>query len=152
MKRFILCMMTLICTTLAFAGNVDDVISEFKGKKHASYISVPSFMLKFASKKLLSSDIKSTLSGAKYLNLTECSNSVKKSFVKATANLDVDGFAPLVQQTEKNETKQILVKQEGEYITSVIAVYKEDSHCMLVQLNGKIVPSEVNEVIESTQE
>ena len=52
----------------------------------------------------------------------------------------------MVNSNEENEKTLILVKSKGEAISEMVILVTEPSECSLIQLKGKLKPSDIHDL------
>ena len=128
MKRAIIafaCM--LFCTMHLSAQTVDDLFKEFKNKENVEYIEIPKVMMSMASglvKKEDGGDLVKKINHVRILSI-EDNPTLSQEFSLKASNLKKKGYEEMVTSNEGNE---------------------KPSECSLVQLKGKLKPSDINDL------
>lgn len=148
MKKWILGLAALWVCASGFAQSAEEVFQKFRQEKHASYVTVPSYLIRWAG----SGDGKHQVEAIKILNLSDCSRKVKKRFIRASADLDTEGYQVLASQNGSREKAQVLVREEGGLISSILVLNARFDRCALVQIDGKFHPDEVGDVVDDSSE
>ena len=147
MKRAIIafaCM--LFCTMHLSAQTVDDLFKEFKNKENVEYVEIPKVMMSMASglvKKEDGGDLVKKINHVRILSI-EDNPTLSQEFSLKASNLKKKGYEEMVNSNEENEKTLILVKSKGEAISEMVILVTEPSECSLIQLKGKLKPSDVN--------
>lgn len=151
MKKLLFTFFLMFACQLAFCQTASSVINDFRDKKHAEYVSVPSLMLTVAAAKVKDGNVAALLKEVdevKVLTLSSCSKSVRKKFAKKIAGLSASGYSEFTG-VKKGKTggKSVLVKESGGTIKEIVALSSDDDDCVCVLITGDINSEDVAAVI-----
>lgn len=144
---FTIMLMTVWVANLA-AQSVEDLFKEFKDKANAEYIEIPKAMMSMAStfaKKDEGSDIIKRVSHLSILNI-ENDPQLCRDFSQKALLLSRNGYETMVNSNEDNEKTLILVKTKNENITEMVVLNIEPNECSLIQIKGKLRPSDIDKL------
>lgn len=144
---FTIMLMTVWVANLA-AQSVEDLFKEFKDKANAEYIEIPKAMMSMAStfaKKDEGSDIIKRVSHLSILNI-ENDPQLCLDFSQKALSLSRNGYETMVNSNEDNEKTLILVKTKNENITEMVVLNIEPNECSLIQIKGKLRPSDIDKL------
>lgn len=144
---FTIILMTAWAANMA-AQSVDDLYKEFKGKENVEYIEVPKVMMSMASsfvKKDDGGDFIKRIDHVRILNI-ENDSQLCNTFAQKAMNLKRDGYETMVNSNEDNEKTLILVKTKKENITEMVVLDIEPNECSLIQIKGKLRPSDIEKL------
>ena len=136
----------LFCTMRLSAQTVDDLFKEFKNKENVEYTEIPKVMMSMASglvKKEEVGDLVKKINHVRILSI-EDNPTLSQEFSQKASNLKKKGYEEMVSSNEENEKTLILVKSKGEAISEMVILAIEPSECSLIQLKGKLRPSDIN--------
>lgn len=144
---FTIMLMTVWVANLA-AQSVEDLFKEFKDKANAEYIEIPKAMMSMAStfaKKDEGSDIIKRVSHLSILNI-ENDPQLCRDFSQKALSLSRTGYETMVSSNEDNEKTLVMVKTKNENITEMVVLNIEPNECSLIQIKGKLRPSDIEKL------
>ena len=144
---FTIILMTVWAANMA-AQSVDDLFKEFKKKANVEYIEIPKAMMSMAStfvKKDKESDIIKRVDHITILNI-ENDPQLCRDFAQKATSLNRNGYETMVNSNEDNEKTLILVKTKNENITEMVVLNIEPDECSLIQIKGKLRPSDIEKL------
>lgn len=130
------------------AQSVDELFKEFKRKSNVEYIEIPKAMMSMAStfvKKDDGSDIIKRVNHISILNI-ENDPQLCQDFAQKAVSLSRNGYETMVSSNEDNEKTLILVKTKNENITEMVVLNIEPNECSLIQIKGKLRPSDIEKL------
>lgn len=149
MRKYFLIM--LFSVQMAWAGNVNSIINEFKDVSKAEYVSVPWILMKIGHMFMdddESKDIAARINGVRVLDLADCSPKIKARFNKRISSLSNDGYETLVRAKDEDGSVQILVKEKKDIIKELLIICGGDEDCALIQLRGNIRQEDIDELVK----
>lgn len=146
-KKLLLTMLLAVVCQLIMAQSASSVFNDFRDKNDANYYSIPKLMLTVAASKLAdgsSKDLLQQVKSVKILNLGECSKSVRNKFAKKIAKLSDNGYESFTGiKGGKDKDVSMLVKQDDESITELVALIHDDDTCLGILISGHIQPESI---------
>ena len=139
--------MTVWAANMA-AQSVDDLFKEFKDKSNVEYIEIPKAMMSMAStfiKKEDGSDVIKRVNHITILNI-ENDSQLCQDFAQKAISLNRNGYETMVNSNEDKEKTRILVKTKNENITEMVVLNIEPNECSLIQIKGKLRPSDIEKL------
>ena len=144
---FTIILMTVWAANMA-AQSVDDLFKEFKDKSNVEYIEIPKAMMSMAStfiKKEDGSDVIKRVNHITILNI-ENDSQLCQDFAQKAISLNRNGYETMVNSNEDKEKTRILVKTKNENITEMVVLNIEPNECSLIQIKGKLRPSDIEKL------
>lgn len=144
---FTIMLMTVWAANMT-AQSVDELFKEFKRKSNVEYIEIPKAMMSMAStfvKKDDGSDIIKRVNHISILNI-ENDPQLCQDFAQKAVSLSRNGYETMVSSNEDNEKTLILVKTKNENITEMVVLNIEPNECSLIQIKGKLRPSDIEKL------
>lgn len=146
----------LVCAFL-FAGcssskTYSDIINDFRQADGSEYVSIPTALLKAGTAMLPKGDISDlarSINSVRILNLSNCSDRVKKRFIHALSNANDTGYEPFVSTNGKYEQTRVLTRSDDDYVREILIASAEYGSCDIVQVMGKIKMEDVQKVIDA---
>ncbi len=153
MKKYFLIL--LFSVQMAWAGNVNSIINEFKDAANAEYVSIPWILMKIGHMFMDDEDgkdIAARINGVRVLDLADCSSKVKARFSKRISSLAGDGYETLVRAKDEDGSVQILVKGKKDIIKELLIICGGDEDCALIQFRGNIRQEDIDELVKEETE
>ena len=151
MKKVLFAFLMLLSCQLAFCQTAGSVFDDFRDKKHAEYISVPRLLTAVAASKMKDGKLASVVKNvkeAKVLTLNDCSKSVRRKFAKKVTALSKKGYDNFTgMKSGKDKDITVLVKQDGETISEIVALVLNDEVCVGILVVGSINVDDVAALI-----
>ena len=147
-KTIFTIMLTTIWAANMAAQSVDDLFKEYKNKTNVEYIEIPQAMMSMAStfvKKDKGSDIIKRVNHITILNI-ENDPQLCQDFAQKAISLNRNGYETMVNSNEDKEKIRILVKTKNENITEMVVLNIEPNECSLIQIKGKLRPSDIEKL------
>ena len=144
---FTIMLMTVWAANMA-AQSVDDLFKEFKNKPNVEFIEIPKAMMSMAStfaKKDDGSDIIKRVNHLTILNIDNNSQ-LCQAFAQKAISLSRNGYETMVNSNEDNEKTLVLVKTKNDNITEMVVLNIEPNECSLIQIKGKLRPSDIEKL------
>ena len=149
MKKTVFIIVWLFAGMLSIsAQTVDELFNEYKDKQNVECIEIPKVMMSMAKGFMKSDKDGEILKKIHSMKVLTIENDVTlcKEFAAKVSKLNKNGYETMVNSNEDNEKSLILVKTKGDTITEMIILSIELSECSLVQLKGKLKPSDMSKI------
>ena len=146
----LVCAVMLVgCST---SKTYSDIINDFRRADGSEYVSVPTALLKAGTAILPKgdiSDIARSISSIRILSLSNCSDRVKKRFMRSIEKADDSGYEPFAATNSKHEQMRVLTRSEDDYVREILIASADHGDCDIVQVLGKIKMEDVQKVIDA---
>lgn len=161
MKKSILTLLFIMTASLAMAQKTtaSQLFKTYKGKAGVEYVHIPKMLIKlgYAAAKNNAEDkeerqmaeIMKRIDSINVLSLEDCSAASKQSFEKDAEKLKIDGYESLIKANDEGEKVNILLRQKGDIIHEMLILAIDNDDCALVQINGKIRPEDIQQLINN---
>lgn len=126
----------------------EDIFKTFGSEENAQLMTLDGDML--SAMKAQAGEDADKLEGIEaitVLDISQCDQSAKDEFEKATGSMQLDGYETLVRVNEEGVTARIMGKVEGDIVRDMIVVVTGEAH-VLVQMKGSINMSDVNSMMQ----
>lgn len=142
----------LVFTGCSTSKTYSDIINDFRQADGSEYVNIPSALLKAGTAMLPKSDIGDlarSITSIRILNLSSCSDRVKKRFIKNLSNANDSGYEPFMATNSKYEQTRVLTRSDDDYVREILIASAEYGSCDIVQVMGKIKMEDVQKVIDA---
>ncbi len=141
-KRFlIICTCSLLALTLYSQTSVNELYQSFAKESNVDKVNLNEFAM-FLMRPFSETDTESKITSISVLSLEECSPDVKNRFNKSALDFNDDEYELFVSANDENEKVRIFLKFQKEIIREMVILTMGDNPA-LIQLKGKILPSEI---------
>ncbi|HBT85022.1 MAG: DUF4252 domain-containing protein [Fermentimonas sp.] len=141
-KRFlIICTCSLLALTLYSQTSVNELYQSFAKESNVDKVNLNEFAM-FLMRPFSDTDTESKITSISVLSLEECSPDVKNRFNKSALDFNDDEYELFVSANDENEKVRIFLKFQKEIIREMVILTMGDNPA-LIQLKGKILPSEI---------
>lgn len=145
-KKLISAIFMLLSVQLMWADDAKQIFAEFKDAKNAKYVSIPCQSIEEQNTDVFNNQtLAEKTNSINTLNLEDCSNKVKKRFIKRIDKLTPDTYEALLLSQQVNNKKMLLIRKEGTSIKEVLFIFNH----ILIQYTGDF---EESDIIPLTQE
>lgn len=145
-KKLISTIFMLLSVQLMWADDAKQIFAEFKDAKNAEYVSIPRQSIEEQNTEVFNNQtLAEKTNSINTLNLEDCSNKVKKRFIKRIDKLTTDKYETLMLSQQVNNKKMLLIRKEGTSIKEVLFIFNH----ILIQYTGDF---EESDIIPLTQE
>ena len=145
-KKLISAIFMLLSVQLMWADDAKQIFAEFKDAKNAEYVSIPGQSIEEQNTEVFNNQtLAEKTNSINTLNLEDCSNKVKKRFIKRIDKLTTDKYETLMLSQQVNNKKMLLIRKEGTSIKEVLFIFNH----ILIQYTGDF---EESDIIPLTQE
>lgn len=145
-KKLISAIFMLLSVQLMWADDAKQIFAEFKDAKNAEYVSIPRQSIEEQNTEVFNNQtLAEKTNSINTLNLEDCSNKVKKRFIKRIDKLTTDKYETLMLSQQVNNKKMLLIRKEGTSIKEVLFIFNH----ILIQYTGDF---EESDIIPLTQE
>ena len=141
-KKLISTIFMLLSIQMSWADDAKQIFAEFKDAKNAEYVSIPRQSIEELNADVFNNQ---TLAEKTTLNLEDCSNKIKKRFIKRIDKLTPDTYEALMLIQKENNKRKLLIRKEGTSIKEVLFIFNH----ILIQYTGDF---EESDIIPLTQE
>ena len=144
---FTIMLMTIWAANMA-AQSVDDLFKEFKNKTNVEYIEIPKVMMSMASTFVNKDNGGEIVKRVNHITILNIENDPQlcQDFAQKAISLNRNGYETMVNSNEDNEKTQVLVKTKNENITEMVVLNIEPNECSLIQIKGKLRPSDIEKL------
>lgn len=144
---FTIMLMTVWAANMA-AQSVDDLFKEFKNKTNVEYIEIPKALMSMASTFANKDDGSDIIKRVDHITILNIDNNSQlcQDFAQKAMSLNKNGYETMVNSNEDNEKTLILVKTKNENITEMVVLDIEPNECSLIQIKGKLRPSDIEKL------
>lgn len=142
----------LVFTGCSTSKTYSDIINDFRQADGSEYVNIPSALLKAGTAMLPKGDISDlarSITSIRILNLSNCSDRVKKRFIKTLSNANDAGYEPFMATNSKYEQTRVLTRSDDDYVREILIASAEYGSCDIVQVMGKIKMEDVQKVIDA---
>lgn len=144
-KRFlIICTCSLLALTLYSQTSVNELYQSFAKESNVDKVNLNEFAM-FLMRPFSDTDTESKITSISVLSLEECSPDVKNRFNKSALDFNDDEYELFVSANDENEKVRIFLKFQKEIIREMVILTMGDNPA-LIQLKGKILPSEIEKM------
>ena len=146
-KKLISAIFMLLSVQLMWADDAKQIFAEFKDAKNAKYaVYIPCQSIEEQNTDVFNNQtLAEKTNSINTLNLEDCSNKVKKRFIKRIDKLTPDTYEALILSQQVNNKKMLLIRKEGTSIKEVLFIFNH----ILIQYTGDF---EESDIIPLTQE
>ncbi len=149
------------CTTQATPSTVitqpknDDVeliFKEFKNGDNVTYINLPKTLIKLALKAAedkTADALANQIYGLQILAFENADQKTKDSFFNRISKLEAKGYEPMVKANEDGEKVRIFIKGNEEEVNSIVIYTMDNEDCSLIKIDGRINPSDIDDIVKS---
>lgn len=149
MKKIIFTIMLMIAWAANItAQSVDDLFKEFKNKTNVEYIEIPKALMSMASTFVKNDDGSDIIKRVNHITILNIDNNSQlcQDFAQKAMSLNKNGYETMVNSNEDNEKTLILVKTKNDNITEMVVLDIEPNECSLIQIKGKLRPSDIEKL------
>lgn len=145
-KKLISAIFMLLSVQLMWADDAKQIFAEFKDTKNAEYVSIPRQSIEELNADVFNNQtLAEKTNSINTLNLENCSNKIKKRFIKRIDKLTTDKYETLMLSQQANNKKMLLIRKEETSIKEVLFIFNH----ILIQYTGDF---EESDIIPLTQE
>ncbi len=145
-KKLISAIFMLLSIQMSWADDAKQIFAEFKDAKNAEYVSIPRQSIEELNADVFNNQtLAEKTNSINTLNLENCSNKIKKRFIKRIDKLTTDKYETLMLSQQANNKKMLLIRKEETSIKEVLFIFNH----ILIQYTGDF---EESDIIPLTQE
>ena len=126
---------------MLFRSSVNELYQSFAKESNVDKVNLNEFAM-FLMRPFSDTDTESKITSISVLSLEECSPDVKNRFNKSALDFNDDEYELFVSANDENEKVRIFLKFQKEIIREMVILTMGDNPA-LIQLKGKILPSEI---------
>lgn len=147
-KLFALLVLVFTCQ-MAFCQTYTDVINNFKDKQGAEFTEIPKMLLSMALSEADSQTkaVMKNIESMKVLELTECSEAIKKDFLAQAAKMEPK-YNKLIESDEDDETNIIFIDGDEDNAKAIIVVSADEKECQMLVMEGKISLESLEKIMD----
>ena len=147
-KLFALLVLVFTCQ-MAFCQTYTDVINNFKDKQGAEFTEIPKMLLSMALSEADSQTkaVMKNIESMKVLELTECSEAIKKDFLTQAAKME-SKYNKLIESDEDDETNIIFIDGDEDNAKAIIVVSADEKECQMLVMEGKISLESLEKIMD----
>ena len=150
MKKLLALLVLVFTCQMAFCQTYDELINKFKDKPEAEAVEVPKLMLNLAVAEADANTkaLFKNIDCMKMLELTNCSESIKKDFMAQAGKLEAK-YTTLANLSEDGETTLMFADGEEDPLKAVIVINSSKEECEMVVIEGKLQLDQLENIFDS---
>ena len=139
-KKLISAIFMLLSIQMSWADDAKQIFAEFKDAKNAEYVSIPRQSIEELNADVFNNQtLAEKTNSINTLNLENCSNKIKKRFIKRIDKLTTDKYETLMLSQQANNKKMFLIRKEEKSIKEVLFIFNH----ILIQYTGDFEESDI---------
>lgn len=150
MKKAILSTLSLMLCLQAWCATPKEIVAQLRDNPCAHYMVLGKQMVGMlgAVGNEFHQEFLQQIDSVCVLSLDECDEATLQLFDQHVAQLDSTVYQPMLDTTEDGEHITISAKMQGDIVTELPMVVRDDESAQLVVVYGRINPADVNKFVD----
>jgi Domain of unknown function (DUF4252) len=146
-NTFLLLLIVLPMIAFSQSKSIEDFYSKFKNQEKITLLTISGGLIKFAASadENINKNVLDKISQIRLL-VSEESFVTKNDYTKLKKNLKKDSFEDLMQINAEGAKVDILIRENGKYISEVVLLVNDDEDFIMISLEGNFQYSDLNDL------
>ena len=131
---------------------IGSIFKEFKSGNNVTYVNLPKTLIKLGLKAAddkTANALAEQIDGLQILTFEKADQRLKDNLYNRISKLESQGYEPMVKANEGGEKVRIFIKGNEKEVQSLVIFAMDKEECSLINLVGRINPSNIDDVVKS---
>ena len=131
---------------------IGSIFKEFKSGNNVTYVNLPKTLIKLGLKAAddkTANALAEQIDGLQILTFEKADQRLKDNLYNRISKLESQGYEPMVKANEDGEKVRIFIKGNEKEVQSLVIFAMDKEECSLINIVGRINPSNIDDVVKS---